>query len=212
MVLLPEGLANYTPSFQREQSPATHLAQEQSVVDMFHALRSNGEHMIQDLVKIVLGAVAGFIVGVLTEPVKLYWQRRSELAQMKFSIYRELAGNFQNLVGFVHTIRLNNNPAVHFYLHDARISSDRYGEAKKDLIFDRLSEATTIVTAYAAFGKLRGLGSGPTDMEVADSIIVGIEQAVATQRLNRRLFFRFLDERLVRRMKKAVTCANPFPR
>jgi hypothetical protein len=130
---------------------------------------------------------------------------------MEYSIYREMAKNFQSLVGLVHTIRLNDNPAIAFRLGDARVSLDRFDQLRTDPLFDQIRNRDVIVINNESYIRLLGLGSSPDDMDIADAISFQTEQYLTTGKLKKRLFFEFLEPRLQRRINRGVSCAHPFP-
>jgi hypothetical protein len=154
---------------------------------------------------------AGYVAGLATEPLKLWFKKREDLKNMQYSLYREMAGNFQHLVGVLHTIRLNTNSAVSYMLHDIKQSEERFIEARKDNRFDQLKHVNGIKRMYSSFRRLIGKASRPEDMEIADEIIVQIEQDLNTGQLDSKRFFQFLDKRLVKRIKSGLSCTQPFP-
>ena len=64
---------------------------------------------MDDLIKLGVGACCGagggFIVGVLTEPIKLWFQSKAKLKEMETALYRQMASNYQSLIEYLRLYR-----------------------------------------------------------------------------------------------------------
>jgi hypothetical protein len=74
---------------------------------------------MDEILKITIGTVAGFVIAFFAEPVKIYFQNASKKKSLRLALYGELINNFMSL---------------HFFLNGLdRSSEDRVAEAYSKL-------------------------------------------------------------------------------
>lgn len=144
---------------------------------------------MDDWAKIVIGstagAVAGFIAGILTEPIKLRFQQRSKLVQMRNALYREMSLNLESLL---HYLRAKDNlkPGHSVYTHDISKENSVLQQAKQDYLYARISGLQAIESFYRRFQSLKG-----KDWDFAKDVAKSIKNDVVNKRLERRRLFAY---------------------
>src|SRR5262249_13193947 len=151
---------------------------------------------MDDWAKISLGTIAGFVTGLATEPVKLYFKKRHDVSNLEHSVYREMTNNFQNLIALLQTTNANTGFDINQTQFHYAGSRHRYDEAVKDLRFDQLKHVNTIIRIYRDFEVLRQNDWRDGGEEIADALVKNICHLIMTDQLNRTLVFNFLDARI----------------
>ena len=148
-----------------------------------------------------------------TKPIKLWFKKRHDLENMQHSVYREMTTNFEQLVSLIHTIKLTVQPDFLYAFSDLIRSREGYEEARKDNLFDQVPYLTGINRFYYNFNHFSGMGirQPDQDMEYAEKVLFQVEQDLNTKQLDRKRFLSFLDKSLSDRIKRNVSCIEPFP-
>jgi hypothetical protein len=110
------------------------------------------------LIASIAGVVVAFIVGVLAEPAKLYFENRHKKQQLRIMLYKEMASNYFNLYSSATFIKAavakgTLNPMVSSTLERMKeLNFDCYNYAKTQLtLFYQLNEAVWIDRVYKEF-------------------------------------------------------------
>ena len=146
---------------------------------------------MNDALKLLFGAVGGFIVGVLTEPIKLSFQRSSKIRQMTVAVYREIAINYDGLVSRVkHQTMLQEGH--HMYVNDITRNDTILKQVKSDILYAQIAGIKPIEGFYLQLSSLKGKGERPEDWADAKGVLDIINMAFKTKQLNRKLMQSFL--------------------
>jgi hypothetical protein len=117
--------------------------------------------LMDDITKIAVGGacggVGGFFVGVLTEPIKLHFQRKSKISQMEIALYRELASNYESLLLYSRASQ-KLEAGHHMYVHDIQIKETVLNQLRQDYLYAQLPNIRSIEQIYQVFASFKGLG------------------------------------------------------
>jgi hypothetical protein len=156
----------------------------------------------------LIGASVGSLLTICVELLKRALEAQGKRNAMLTSIYKELAGNFQNLIACLHTMKLNKSQTVQINLHDVPVNRAKLDTARAELAYDQIKNSAAIERAYAGFNRLHGLANAPEHIEVAEGIAFQIEQDLFTGDLDLKRFASFSDKRLANRLRKKETTAE----
>lgn len=150
---------------------------------------------MDDLTKIVVsagcGAVCGFIVGILSEPPKLWFQSRAKITDMETALYREMASNYQSLIEYLRLYR-KLQVGHHMYVHDIQRKGDVLTRVRADYLYAQIPNIQQIELFHRLFDGLRGLGEKPEHWNHADKLLETLTQNLNSKRLKKTLLVSFL--------------------
>jgi hypothetical protein len=127
---------------------------------------SFSESIMDETAKIIIATLSGFVIAFLAEPVKLYFQNKQKIRQMRTILYREIASNYKRLhiiVSAYDDLDRYNDDYEYSKLILKRLGEDLagfhfdcYQLARKDLtVFYQMEEAITIDSLYTGFQSIR---------------------------------------------------------
>jgi hypothetical protein len=146
-------------------------------------------------------AVYGWAGGFFTKFLHGKLDDTKAIGNIEFAVYKETAGNYQNLVGAIETFDSNQNTALHIYVNDIKVSDEWYQKLRTDIHYPQLTSSKAIDSIYLALGRFKGKGEREEDFEYAREVAKYIEQALKDKSLNRKLFTKHLHPRLQKTLK-----------
>ena len=69
---------------------------------------------MDEILKITIGTVAGFVIAFFAEPVKIYFQNASKKKSLRLALYGELINNFMSLRFFLNGLDMTEKLLFRF--------------------------------------------------------------------------------------------------
>jgi hypothetical protein len=77
---------------------------------------SKGYFVMDDVTKIIIATISGFIVAFFAEPVKLYFQNKQRRDVFRFALYAEIYNNYRLLSTFIKVYKENDPDEIKDFL------------------------------------------------------------------------------------------------
>ena len=124
-----------------------------------------------------VGALGGFIVGILTEPIKIRFRNTNDRTRLRNLVYQDLTLINTNMVWLKHQAI----SSAEFSDENLRIATDRHSAAQRDrILYSELAESVDVDVLY---GRLKALAAQPTAnvshrVKKMDDMIAAFESAI----------------------------------
>jgi hypothetical protein len=105
-----------------------------------------------------VAAVIGYIAGIFTEPIKLWFQKRAGIKQMEAALYKEMASNYESLKSaVVASKKLKAGHSMH--VNDIQRNHSAFDRIKTEYLSVQIPSFDSIEWIYRNFRSFAGKGS-----------------------------------------------------
>jgi len=155
---------------------------------------------MDDVIKIIIATISGFVVAFFAEPIKLYFQNKHQKRIFELALYGEIAHNYRLLSAFLKVYREDNPNQVKGFFEGAgkdSVRTDCYSRlsSQSPEIYYQLKESTIINTLYAylvtAIDPETHSKNDVAKFHLSvESFVLIVEEHVARNELNQRIMKR----------------------
>lgn len=177
---------------------------------------------MDEILKITIGTVAGFVIAFFAEPVKIYFQNASKKKSLRLALYGELINNFMNLHFFLGGLDRSSEDRVaeaYSKLSTLILKVDvyRFAISQELYLFYQLKEASLFASTYAIASTIIGwIESGKKEERVLEEAVkylmltkAGIEEGDLDRRTIDRTFGKGAAKNIVNVVESISNQINP---
>jgi hypothetical protein len=186
-------------------------------VRWFYNKHITGDNM-DEWVKIIIGTLLGFIVAVITEPLKRCIENKSKLRNLRIALYKEMIQNFFMLEQALQEYKNENNSNIMVGQPLLIVDCYRYVVSQETALYYQLSEARLINMFYKLVDMLIGIPEGEKQFrtvsakDIIESIVGLVRGGLDTGILNKKLAEKVISKQEIENILKGLGKNKEKPR